>query len=633
MNLPIYKFIDLTSGEIRDYPISRTLFERYLGGKILAGKLLMDLQPEGLPRFHPDNALIINTGPAGGTGAPSSGRFNMTFKNVLTGGIASSNCGGTFGVSLKAAGIDGLIITGKAKKLSYIEILDGGVSIKDASAYAGMDTEEIQSRFDKHWGKLVIGPAGESLVWYACAISGERVAGRCGAGAVMGSKNLKALTAYGTKRPEIYDPDGFTAYVRKWTAFLKNHPMTGSALPTYGTAGLVSSANASGALPTRNFKEGRFEKSRDISGESLADKRLTRNGGCVSCPIRCERRVKLNGREIKGPEYETVGLFGSNLGSGDMDRIIEINYYADIWGMDTITLAGTIAFALELQEKGMADFGLDIGGKEAIIEVLRKVGRREGIFTELANGTKWLSEKYGGKDFAIHSKGLELASYEPRQSVGMGLGYATSNRGGCHLNGGYLALIESVGVVSVDRRHPSSKAELTIMFQNMMESVSGAGFCLFTAQAVIPAIFFKLGPNHAVTRAVNKILGSAGFALRPIWWLLPGLLPFNTMFLLPHAEVVKLITGMPMTSGKLIQIGERGYNTERLFNLREGLTGADDSLPARLTNTSQENDPEGKPVPLSRMLPLYYKVRGWDSEGRPTPKKLKQLRIESGAGV
>ena len=191
MNLPIYKSVDLTTGKISDFPISRTLFELYLGGKILAGKLLLDLQPKGLPRFHPESVLIINTGPANGTGAPSSSRFNMTFKNILTGGIASSNCGGTFGISMKAAGIDGLIISGKADNLSLIEIVDGNITIKDATAYQGMDTEETQNHFDKHWGKLVIGPAGEAQVWYAGAVSGERVAGRCGAGAVMGSKNLK----------------------------------------------------------------------------------------------------------------------------------------------------------------------------------------------------------------------------------------------------------------------------------------------------------------------------------------------------------------------------------------------------------------------------------------------------------
>lgn len=628
MNLPVYARIDLTTGEVSPYPISPQLFERYIGGKILGGKLLYDLMPRGTDALAPESVLIINTGPANGTGAPSSSRFNLSFKNVLTGGVASSNCGGQFGVMLRRAGFDGLILTGRAERLSYVEILDGHIAIRDASAFAGMDAEQVQEQFDKHWGKLVIGPAGENLVRYAGAMSGERMAGRCGAGAVMGSKNLKGLVAFGTKPAPVENKAALDRYVAKWVAFLQKHPMTGEALPRYGSAGLVSSANASGALPTRNFSRGRYEKFRDISGETLADEHLTRNSGCVSCPIRCERRVKVGGKEVKGPEYETVGLFGANIENNNLEWINEINYQADILGMDTISLAGTIAFAMELQEKGMADFGLRFGDIEHIKDVIGKIARREGIYSELANGSKWLSDKYGGKEFAIHAKGMELASYEPRQSVGMGLGYATANRGGCHLNGGYLALIESVGVLSVNKNSPKGKAELTVMFQNMMEAISAGGFCLFTAQAVVPAFFFRLGPTHPITRFANGALASARFLLRPMWNLLPGLIPFNTMFLMPHAEALKHITGMKMTTGKLMQVGERGYNTERLFNLREGLTARDDALPDRLTKVPQQADDPKTVVPLDKMLPRYYKVRGWDAEGVPTPKKLRRLGIE-----
>lgn len=627
MNLPVYAKIDLGTGKTEAFPISQELFQNYLGGKALAAKLLYDLLPQGIDPLAPESILIVNTGPANGTGAPSSSRFNLTFKNVMTGGIASSNCGGQFGVMLRKAGFDGLIITGRAEKPSYLQIIDEEITILDASEYVGMDAEKVQEQFDKHWGKLVIGPAGEHLVRYACAVSGERVAGRCGAGAVMGSKNLKALVAYGTRKSPVYDQKGLDAYVKKWTKFLKNHPMTGSSLPKYGSAGLVSSANASGALPTKNFQRGRYEDAQKISGETLAEKHLTRNSGCVSCPIRCERRVKVGGKEVKGPEFETLGLFGSNIENNDIELINEINYYADIWGLDTISMAGTIAFAMELQEKGLADFGLKFGDTASIKDVIWKIANREGIYDELANGSKWLSEKYGGKDFAIHAKGLELASYEPRHSVGMGLGYATANRGGCHLNGGYLALIESVGVLSIDRQTPKGKAELTVMFQNMMEAVSAAGFCLFTAQAVIPGFFFKLGPTHPITRITNKALIAARFVLRPLWWLMPGILPFNTVYLLPHAEAIKRITGIRMTSGKLMQVGERGYNIERLFNLREGLTAADDTLPDRLTKTPQEADQPDSVVPLDKMLPVYYRVRGWDKNGVPTERKKRQLRM------
>lgn len=627
MILPVYASIDLNTKEIKDYPISGKLYEEFMGGKTLGAKILYDLLPKNTAPLSPEAILIVNTSPANGSGAPSSSRFNMTFKNVLTGGIASSNCGGQFGVMLKRAGYDGLIILGKSDSPVIIEILDGVITLKNASEYVGMNSEEVQEQFPRHWGKLVIGPAGENLVRYACAVSGERVAGRCGAGAVMGSKNIKGIVAFGTKQTPINDKKGLQSYITKWVKHLKNHPMTGNSLPRYGSAGLVNSANASGVLPTKNFSSGRYKDFESISGETLADSFLTRNSGCISCPIRCERRVMVNKKEVKGPEFETVGLFGSNIDNNDLEWINEVNYEADILGMDTISLAGTIAFAMELQEKGMADFDLSFNNKENILEIITSIAYRNGKYSELANGSKWLSEEYGGKDFAIHAKGLELAAYEPRHSVGMGLGYATSNRGGCHLNGGYLALIESVGVLSVDKQTPRGKPELTILLQNMMEGISAAGFCLFSAQAIIPKFLYKLGPLHWVTKLTGKAAISVRFLLRPVWKCLPWLLPFNSLYLLPHAEVYKRITGIKMTTGKFLQIGERGYNIERMFNIREGMSGDDDALPKRLTDSLQESNLPDSYVPLKQMLPRYYRIRGWDEKGIPSTKKLKQLGL------
>ena len=352
MILPKYIMLDLATGETSDYPISRQLAIDYIGGKALGSRLLFDLMPKGVEPISKENVVIINTSPINGTGAPSTSRFNMTFKNVMTGGIASSNCGGPFGTMLKAAGYDGLILKGGCDKPSYVKIMDGEISIHDASGLWGMDTEKTQEQFDPLWGKLVIGPAGENLVHYACAVSGERVAGRCGAGAVLGAKKIKALVAYGTKEAPIYDKEKFDKYTRKWVDFLQNHPMTGTSLPQYGSSGLLNNANSSHALPTHNFSKGQYEHAQDITGEKLADTLLTRNGSCVSCPIRCERRVKVNGKEVKGPEYETVGLFGSNIDNNDLDWINTVNYEVDIYGMDAISLGGTIAFAMELQEKG-----------------------------------------------------------------------------------------------------------------------------------------------------------------------------------------------------------------------------------------------------------------------------------------
>jgi len=443
----------------------------------------------------------------------------------------------------------------------------------------------------------------------------------------MGVKNIKALVAFGTKRAHVENKEKFDAYNKKFINFLRTHPMTGNSLPRYGSAGLLNNANASHALPTKNFSRGQYEHASEITGEALADTVLTRNSGCVSCPIRCARRVMVDGREVKGPEYETVGLFGANIENNDLEWIDTINYVADIYGMDAISLGGTIAFAMELQEKGMADFGLHFGSKEGVLEAIHDIAYGVGAAKELGLGSKLLSEKYGGKDFAIHAKGLELASYEPRRSVGMGLGYATSSRGGCHLNGGYAALIETVGVIAVDTQTPKGKAELTIFFQNMIEATSASGFCLFTMMAVIPGFLSQLGPAHPITRFVSKFLITVRPILGAVWSMMPWVLPFNWMYLVPYAQSLKLATGMPFTAGKFLQAGERAFNMDRLFNLREGLTAADDTLCDRLTKTPQDPNKPDTVVPLDKMLPRYYKVRGWDKNGVPTPRKLKKLGI------
>jgi aldehyde:ferredoxin oxidoreductase len=334
----------------------------------------------------------------------------------------------------------------------------------------------------------------------------------------------------------------------------------------------------------------------------------------------------LGGKEVKGPEYETLGFFGPNIEAADLDAVVRLNYICDVLGMDTISAASSIAFAMELDEKGMADFGLKFGDTAGLEEALGKIARREGVFSDLAEGSKRMSEKYGGRDFAMHAKGLEMASYEPRRSVGMGLGYATSNRGGCHLNGGYLALVESVGVLSLDPQGTGAKAEFCVFFQDALEAVSSCGFCLFSAQTFIPSIFFHLGPNHFVTRLVSTIASGIGGAVRLLLAIKPAL-RFNSFFLLPHAEAVRLATGLPMYTGSFLALGDRCFNLERTYNLREGLTGADDSLPARLTKVPQDPKNPRTVVPLDKLLPAYYSVRGWDREGRPKARTLRKLGI------
>ncbi|MCL2023763.1 MAG: aldehyde ferredoxin oxidoreductase family protein [Oscillospiraceae bacterium] len=624
MTLPNYMKINLSTGEIAPYPIPEEYYRKFLGGKALAARLLLDLTPAGLDPLDPEMVVIVNTGPLNGTGAPSTSRFNLTSKNIATGGIASSNCGGTFGGMLRRAGYEGLIITGKAENPVRIDVSDGDISILDAGELWGTDTEHAQEKLPKHAGKLVIGPGGENMVRFAGLASGERMAGRCGIGAVFGSKNLKAITAYGTREIPIAKREKFYKFVKRWVKFLKGHTMTGDALPHFGSAGLVNKANATHALPTKNFQEGYYAKADKVSGETLAETLLTRNSGCISCPIRCERRVMMDGREVKGPEFETMGFFGPNMGAHDLETIIRLNWLCDILGLDTISAASTISFAMELEQRGIKDFGVKFGDVSNLEDVLRKIANREGIYTELANGSKWLSEKYGGKEFAMHAKGLEMASYEPRRSVGMGLGYATSNRGGCHLNGGYMALLECIGVLSIRPTDHRAKAEWTVFMQNALEAMSTAGCCLFSGQTFIPQILFNLGPNHWITRLLGKAAVHTGLVVRLLLAIRPIML-FNTLFLMPHAEALRLATGLPIFTGEFLNIGERSYNVERIYNLREGLTEKDDALPKRLTDNPQDPSDKNTVVPMDKLLPKYYQTRGWNAKSQPKERTLKRL--------
>lgn len=623
-----YADINLTTGEIKDYPISDVKQELYLGGKSLGARILFDEMAPHTHPLSPEAIIIINTGPLTGTGAPCSSRFSTTIKNVLTQGIGQSNCGGQFGVKLRRAGFDGLIIRGKAADWSYIEILDGEIVIKSAAHLVGLDAEETQAQFPEKYGKFVIGPAGENLVSYACAVSGERVAGRCGVGAVMGSKNLKALVSFGTKPVPIYDQKNFSKVVKEWNRLLKNHQLTGNDLGRYGTAFWVKRSNKQGILPTRNFQKGRFAEADKISGEEFADKHLVRNSGCVSCPIRCERRVMLDDKEIKGPEFETIGLLGSNIENSDLGLINEWNYHLDLLGMDSISTGGVLAFAMELQERGIKDFGLKFGEFDNILDAIYGIANKKGAYAELADGVKVLSEKYGGKEFAIHSKGIELAAYDPRISVALGLGYATANRGGCHLNAGYAVIMEALGPIQLPPTSNKAKPGLTVFLQNCMDAVSLAGSCIFTTMMAIPNPAFKLKPTSPLKPILGKSLLLSEGLLNRLGQMLPWLMPFNNTSLFPHAEAVRYATGIEMTIGKFLQAGERCFNLERCFNIREGLTSQDDSLPARLTSQPLEPEREDTIVDLDIMLPIFYKIRGWDKQGIPAAKKLRQLQIK-----
>ena len=625
--------INLSTGDVTDYPWTDKDRELYIGGKTMAAKILYDTLTGRENAYSEENPLIISTGPLTGTGAPSSSRFNISSLSPQTGFISSSNCGGTFGYHLKRAGIDALIITGRREERTWIEIDNGSVTFHNADDLWGTRVTECQRLLaekmsskrgcDIKFGKLCIGPAGENLVRYSAVISDERAAGRTGMGAVLGWKNVKAIAVCGNHDIPVHDLSATKKWCQKWFRYLRNHPLTGNQLPRMGTAGLVSSMQMRGLLATKNYTEGRFEHFHKVNGETLAEEYNIVNKGCLSCPIKCARTVTVEGEDVKGPELETLGLLGGGILNKDLYHILKWNKELDDLGLDTISASNTLAYAMEANERGLWNNGLKFGDIEGISKIWDDIAFRRGIGNELAEGSKRLSEKYGGKEFAMQSKGLELAAYEPRRAVGQGLGYAVSNRGGCHLNGGYLVILEGLGL-NIDAQTPHAKADFTMMFQDLMEMISATGQCLFTSYAFFPG-FLITRPNGATATAANKLLPHLGWAIR-LMNKFPRVLAFH-LPVFHHTKMMQKAVGMPMTFGKYLQTGERGFNLERAVNVRFGVSAAKDSLPKRLTDVPQDpNDPRTR-VPLEQMKKIYYQARGWDKSGIPTCRTLKKLKI------
>ena len=627
--------VDLTSQTTEEYPWTDADREKYIGGKIMAAKVLSDHLTGQEQPFSEENWIVVSTGPLTGTGAPSSGRFDLSCISPQTGILTSSNCGGSFGYHLKKAGIDALILKGRCSKHTWLEIDNGRFVFHDADADGlwGSKVTEGQEKLEallvKQWGarrafgQLMIGPGGENLVLYSAVLSGERAAGRTGVGAVFGWKNLKAIAATGNHEIRVAHPEKNEKWNQKWFQYLRKHPLTGNQLPRMGTAGLVSAMQMRGMLATKNYSAGRYDQFELVNGETLAEEQNIVNKGCLTCPIKCARTVDVKGREVKGPELETLVLLGGGICNDNLGDILRWNNELDELGLDTISCASTIAYAMEANEKGLWDNGLKFGETAGLSQLFEDIAHRRGIGNELAEGSRRLSKKYGGAEFAIQSKGLELAAYEPRRAVGQGLGYAVSNRGGCHLNGGYLVILEGLGLFT-DPQTPHAKADFTMLFQDLMEMISATGQCLFTSYGFFPG-FLITRPNGAVTRIVNGAIPFIGWALRFMNKCPRALALHLPVFQQTRAMIYAV--GMKMNFGKYIRCGERGYTLDRWVSTRFGIRAKDDSLPKRLTDVAQDpKDPRTK-VPLEKMKKTYYRARGWDQDGVPTERTLKKLGI------
>lgn len=590
--------INLTDGTIKKEALDLEEAKKYLGARGLGTRLwIKEVDPKVDP-LSPENNLIFMTGPLTGTLAPSAGRYNVVCKAPLTGTMAASNSGGYWGPELKYAGYDGIIFEGKAEKPVYVWIKDDQVEIRSAEHLWGKDTIEttdaLRAETDFDARVACIGPAGEKLVKFACVINDyTRAAGRSGVGAVMGSKNLKAVVVRGTGAVRVADPDGFMEVVDKVREMVKSNPVTGQGLGLYGTGVLVNVLDQAGAYPVNNFRDsGTFPGADATSGETLAKTYLVRNKGCMGCAIGCGRIVNVPSGLFKGfgegPEYEAQWSLGADCGVDNLAAIIRANNYCNELGMDPISMGATIACAMELFEMGVitekqVGRSLRFGDAEAMVELTRQTGLREGFGDELAEGSYRLAAKYGHPELSMSVKKQELPAYDPRGVQGMGLNYATSNRGGCHVRG-YMTSPEILGIPEkLDNLATEGKAAWTKIFQDLTAAVDASGLCLF--------LTFAIGAPEIA------------------------------------AELSKA-TGIDYTVDDVMKIGERIWNMERLFNLANGFTKDDDTLPPRLLKEPIKVGPlKGAVNKLHEMLPEYYKVRGWDEEGRPTPEKLKELGL------
>ena len=613
--------VDLQSRTFAFKPLDEAIAELYMGGKGYGTRLLYDMTPAGIDPLGPANPLIFATGPLNGSLAPQSNRFAVT-KSPLTGGIGSAACGGSFAYGLKRAGLDLLVITGQASTPVRLEI-DGdqdSVAFLEAQDLWGQGTGATQAALGKAWSHAVIGPAGENLVLYAGIVSGERIAGRTGVGAVMGSKRLKAVSVKGTRKLEMDDEEKFNAYTKWLRKYFKGHPVLGDKLHRFGTMGIVNTTNGRNIIPTRNFKFGHHDDAMNVSGEYLADHGLTgAKSSCIHCPVACGRDVEVEGAgRVKGPEYETAALLGTNLDIPDLRWVNEWNGLADELGMDSISLGATLGFAMELQERGLLETGLRFGVPDGISDMIRAIALRRGMGNELADGVKRMSERRGGLDCAMHVKGLELSAYDPRGSYAQGVEYATTSRGGCHVQGASM-YFESTGPLTINPQNLKLKAELPVVQQNLACAVNSMVLCIFSTYGMIPGFVHRMAPNGFAHRASAFLFENSGPMYR--WATRLKLLPV-TWF----EKWLTYITGRKFTSGHLQELGERIFNLERMYNLREGLTGKDDTLPPRMLHESTFAHLKAG-HPLDQLLPQYYRIRGWDAQGVPLPRTLRRLKV------
>lgn len=581
--------INLTTKEVKTEDLNQDWAEKYIGGKGLGFRYFFDEMDPATDPLSPANVLIFITGPMAGTVFPSSSRVCIVTKSPATGTILDSSMGGIIGAEIKYAGYDAVIITGRAKEPVYIVISDDSVEIKDARGLWGkgifkVDSEIKKDLDDEGYKTAIIGPAGENFVPFACITSEcYRHAGRGGAGAVMGSKNLKAIAVRGFNGVKVYNMKSFLDLAMKTqseTLSEENDPLRDNIwVIKDGTPWLVDAVNELGILPVRNFQGGQWEHAGKINSTAVKGKK-TRDRACFSCPLACGNFTRADGSMVEGPEYETLSMAGSNCGIDDIDAIIKFNESCDNLGLDTISTGNVVAFAMEMTERQIYDFGIRFGDCENYLKIPEEIAYSKSRGKDLGLGVRELSAKYGGREFAMEVKGLEFPGYDPRGSYGMGLAYATSDRGACHLR--------AFPAFSPIPFNLEANTELVISHQHRLAIKNSVTFCLF----------------------------------------------IHTVQVSEMAEILNSGLGTEYKEEDLWEAGERIWNLGRLFNIKAGLTAKDDSLPLRVFKEGLLNGPHRDKVfpkeDFNTMLQSYYRYRGWDVNGVPKRETLEKLKIDIG---
>lgn len=591
--------INLTDGQVRYEEIKEEDARKYIGGRGLGVKYLLDNGPEVEP-LSPDNILCVMVGPLTGTEVKMSGRLCVVTKSPLTGTCTDSHMGGWTGAKLKWAGFDGLIFEGRAEKPTYAYVEDGKVTLHDALEVWGKGVHDTVKAMRANHGQDVavmsIGQAGENLVRFACFINADdRAAGRGGTGAVAGSKNLKCIVIKGEvkKMPKPADPEAFKKVDEEALKYIRQTPTTAPEtgdLHIHGTNVLMNMVNEIGALPTRNAQRSDFDRADDIGGETVAETILVGHPTCHACPVACKKEVEIKEGKYKGlhmesVEYEPAWALGANCDNDDVDAIAAMIDRCNEYGLDAIETGDALAMTMEATQKGLIKDGLEWGDTEGMMELIPKIAFREGIGDDLAEGPARAAEKWGAPEISMSVKGQSIPAYDPRGLKGMGIGYATSNRGACHLRG-YTPAAEVVGWVlggesTVDPLEWDSKAQLVATFQNVYGFTDSLNVCKFGTFA----------------------------------------LPLDV-----YAGYYSAITGVPLDAAGLLKTGERIYNLERYYNNLAGFREGSDYLPERFLKEPGSGAAEGSLCELDRMLEQYYALRGWE-KGVVPESKLKELEI------